>query len=111
VAREKGPVDPGLEGVARELKSKGLHSVRRVTAESVTVRKGGVVSARVDGRRMKVTLLDLDGDRARVRYDAYRDGEELFHQVFWAPCGKTGPLAGMGSYRGGKLIGVITVGQ
>jgi hypothetical protein len=60
---------------------------------------------------MKVTLLELEGDRARVRYDAYRDGEELFHQVFWTPSGKTGPLAGMGSYRGGKLFGVITVGQ
>ncbi len=109
VAREAGPVDPGLEGIARQLRSKGLTSVRRVTAESARLEEDGSVVAKIDGRRMKVTLLELMPDQAKVRYAAHRDGEELFHQVYTAPRGKVGVLAGMGAYRGGKLFGAITV--
>lgn len=111
VARESGPVDPGLESVARQLRSLGLASVRRVTAESARVSERGVVVAKVDGRRMRVTLISLAPDTAKVDLLASRDGEELVHQVYTAPRGKVGALAGLGAYRGGKLFAAVTVGR
>jgi hypothetical protein len=109
-ATPRGPVDPRLQGLERQLESTGLHGFRVLSTHQDAIGLGQSATFAVEGnRRAKITLKSRTADEAVVRVELFNPaGDKTLDTTMSFRRGRTLIVGGF-KYQEGKLILPVSV--